>query len=487
MSQRSFPSEYIDELKSRLSIETVVSSYTDAGMIGKTMMAVCPFHSDTEPSMVLHSHTNTFYCYTCHAGSKRHSKVRSPDIIGFVQAMENLSFPDTVEKLAVQVGMPMPSMSPEAYAKAQEKQQRMEYFRQAQDFFRQSLRESQKALNYLGSRGFMHLEVEMFGLGFGALHDDENLRITLDRLTFPIHDYDGNIAGFAARVLYTPEQIDRMNQLLLDAGKKKIRKYLLNPGFERNEHLYGLHLAQVSIRKFKTAILTEGFTDVMNLHAHGATHAVSTMGVNLSETHVKLLKRAGAEKVIIMRDGDEAGIIASESDADILNAEGIECYILPLEDGIDPDDLCRMHGYFDDGLSKYINKHKRLVHQYKIDAILRQTQEEILYHYSEINSRQKNRLDKVVAVLATVQDPILLDIYTRQVADSFNVSYDSIKQALPIKKQQDNNSIGEDYLDPIPPPQPQVNTNWFPQNYGNIHPSNEAQSLMLTQEVQFSP
>src|SRR5690606_10899951 len=216
-----------------------------------------------------------------------------------------------------------------------------------------------------------------------------------------------------------------------------IPKYKDMHGFNKSQHLYGMHIAKEYIREAKTAVIVEGWTDVISLHRHGMKHAVSTMGVALSEQQIALLKRAGATKVILMRDGDIAGITASERDSKLLEAQGIECFIYPLENGMDPDSLCLSFGYYNESLSHHINKFTQPIGQYKIAKIYKQTQDDILYHFNEINHTKQERLEKVIDVLVTIEDPVELDIYMRQISELMIISYDSIKEKMYLRQQKE--------------------------------------------------
>jgi DNA primase len=432
---RYYPDSFLKEIKDKANIVDIVSSYTQVRQMGANHMAVCPFHSDQNPSMQVKPETNTFYCHGCAAGSSNHSKVKSSDVLSFIQHAHNLSFPDAVEMLAKLTNTPLPTMSREEQEKVNQERHWLEFCLKADHVFRTHLSQNEKALTYLANRGLTPLELETWRLGFGGEDLPNQLKNVKNRITFPLFDYQGNIVSFTGRVPFSSKLLEEINLEQKEKNLPEIVKYKDRYGFDKSNHLYGIHIAKDYIRQWRTAVVTEGWTDVISLHKHGIRHAVSTMGVALSVAQVKLMKRAGAEKAIIMRDGDVAGFLAAERDAKILLEHGIKPYVLALENGMDPDDLCAQFPVFDEGLSKYIHRHMQTVEQFKITRIYKQTQNDILYHYSMINDYQKERLEKVIPVLATIDDPIQLDIFIRQVSELFAISYEAINQKVKTYKQ----------------------------------------------------
>jgi DNA primase len=441
---RYYPSDFLQELKRKASLVDIASSYTQVRRLGSNYLARCPFHDDRNPSMQIKPETNTFYCHACGAGSVNHSRVKSSDVISFVQHINNFTFPQAVEYLAKMTNTPLPSLSYQDQQKYRQYQQWVSVCQKANEQFRENIKTNEKILSYLANRGFTNLEIEIWQLGYGGEVKQEEFYNVRNRITFPIYDFDGNLVSFTGRVPFSEEMLQEINRQRKNEDKPPIPKYRDRKDFPKGEHLYGIHIAKDYIRQWRTAILTEGYTDVISLHRSGAQHTVSTMGTALTEQQVRLLKRAGAEHVILMRDGDEAGLLAAERDAQILKSFDIQCFIVPLPEGLDPDDLCWHYGLWNEGLSKYIYKYMQPVEQWKITKIYKETQDEILYHYTKINQFQSDRMDKVIEVLSTIEDPIQLDLFIRQVSDLFVVSYDAVKEKLnhyKAKKKQSQNKV----------------------------------------------
>jgi len=154
-----------------------------------------------------------------------------------------------------------------------------------------------------------------------------------NRIMFPILNTQGMVVGFGGRRSNAPD--DEKYSKYINSKESKL--------YDKQSVLYGLHQAKTEIRKLGYVILTEGYTDVIGMHDKGACNAVATCGTALTETHCKELKKY-CEHVLLLRDGDPAGIKASIRDINILLPFGFQVSIYPLTDNIDPDDLARIHG-----------------------------------------------------------------------------------------------------------------------------------------------
>lgn len=402
--RRKFTSEYLQELKSRADIVSLVSQVTKVEKLGMNYLAVCPFHGESNPSMQLDLSHNTFYCHACAAGSRNHSVVNSADAISFVRHAMNKSFQDAVEYLADKVGMTLPAMTPDEIAQEQQYQNWIERCKSIQRRFKENLASNQEAIKYLLNRGINETLIYMWGIGYGDDQDDV-FKNTRGRITFPVFDYDGNIVSFSGRAPMSGEVLNSLNEKRLSEGKSPIRKFLEPTSFPKNKYLYGIDKAKDEIRKWRTAVIAEGYADVISLHHKGITHAVSTMGLSLSEMHVKLIKRAGADKAIIIRDGDQAGQNAALKDTKILMQHGIQPFVLSLPIGLDPDDFCRKFPSMDGKLARYIDQHRMSYAEWSILHVFKKFEDNIIHHLTTANDFQLKRNRAIVEELKEIKDP----------------------------------------------------------------------------------
>jgi DNA primase len=443
-----YPDEFKDYLKNVAPIQDVINAISgNVTLSGNNYVANCPFHDDSNPSLMIKPETKTWSCNGCGAGSKVHSRATSSDVYGFIMGYYNYNLGEAIEWLANFLNIALPALDPEQQYKMSQHQWWVEKCKAAQARFVDNLLKNQSAYKYLRNRGLEDLDIFVWGLGFGD-DVDQDFMNTKGKITFPIHDYNGEIISFTGRVPFDATVLADMNEKEKLAGKRITPKYdhrwplkvphvpqdyIQNhpyPEFDRNRYLYGISQAKSYINQWKSAYLVEGFTDVQQMHKRGLTNTVASLGTNLSEHHVSQLKRAGTKQVILMRDGDDAGLDAMERDGTILTRHNINVLVCPLPIGHDPDSLALSFPLLDDSFSKFLNKRIRTLTQWRVEKVYREKQDDILYHYAQIGEIQESRIEKVVNLLAAEQDPIQLDILTRQYAELFVISYESLKNQV---------------------------------------------------------
>ncbi len=444
---RFYDNAFKNQLREQSDISLVISQFISLQRVGNNMTGLCPFHQDTHPSLQVNTQTNTFYCHSCGAGSRNHSAVQSSDVYGFLKGILNCDMAQAIEWLASFLGVSLPAEDPQEQQKNILKNQWHLHCNQASLRFSNNLMNNKEALDYLLYRGFTMNDIILWKLGYGDAQDYD-FRNTKDRIVFPLFDSYGNIISFTGRVLMPDDVLKETNQKLNEESKPIIPKYLDRiglkkddpnytmhpyPEFQKRNYLYGLHLAKEYIRRYRTAIIVEGWTDVIKLHKYGVQHAVATMGVALTEAQVTLLKQSGTNTAIIMRDGDTAGYEAALRDSKILMAQGIEPLIMALAPNVDPCSLCDSFNMIDDSLNKFIDRKSVPIHQYKLKKIHSDTQEEVMYHYSQIASLETKRLKEVVNAISDISDPIDKEIYIRQASELFKMNYDAISSQIQNK------------------------------------------------------
>jgi len=443
---RYYPDDYKELLKSKANILDVIAQFTPVRQAGHSYVAICPFHDDKDPSLLIKPTTNTFSCLACGAGSKNHSTVQSSDVYGFLKGVLKCNLSEAIEFLANFLHEPLPALDQEEQKKVMLRNAWVQHCEQAAQRFRDNLMNNKEAYSYLWHRGYDLHDILAWQLGYGD-DKDYDFQNTKDRIAFPLFDYHGQMISFTGRVILPEHELKALNEERKSQGKAPVAKYQDRfpipkdspyyqnhpyPEFDKRNHLYGIHIAKTYIKDWGAAIVVEGWTDVHMLHKCGARHTVSTMGVVLTDAQMELIKRAGAKKVITMRDGDNAGMAAAERDARIIQAHGLIPMIVSLPAGMDPFDLCRKYidNHDTEGLLRYIDKSMKTVQQWKIHKIYMETKEEMLYHYSQIAYYQNIRMQRVIETIAEVDSPVELDIYLRQAADLFQTDYDALKRQV---------------------------------------------------------
>ncbi|MCI8496921.1 MAG: DNA primase, partial [Clostridiales bacterium] len=341
------PQEFIQELRARNDIESVISSYVNLRRRGRNLVGLCPFHNEKTPSFTVYPENGSFYCFGCGAGG---------DAINFIRKIENLDYIEAVRFLAARAGLQMPEdrASDETAAI---RTRVLEMNRAAGRFFYSVLYSpvGKQALDYLHRRGLSDATIRHFGLGFAPDSWDsllkhmrqkgftgEDLRVAdlalkgrresyydkfRNRVIFPIIDLRGSVIGFGGRVM--------------DDSKPKYLNTADTLVFKKSMNLFAMNFAKNA--KAGCLILAEGYMDVISMHQAGFTHAAAKLGTALTMQQAKLLKRY-TDEIIIAGDNDEAGQKAVARDIGMLRDAGLSIRVLTVPDGKDPDEYIRENG-----------------------------------------------------------------------------------------------------------------------------------------------
>ena len=347
---KRFPPAFLDELRERADIVSVVSRYVQLTPKGGRYWGLCPFHGEKTPSFSVTPQRQMYYCFGCHAGG---------GAINFVMEMEHVEFMDAVKLLAEQVHMELPEMveGRESAASRSQKERLYEVNRQCARFFHAQLwkKENEPVLSYLYGRGLSDSTIRMFGLGStpprgdGATQalreqgftDDElvmaGVSVRRDgriydmfrqRAIFPIIDAQGRVLGFGGRAL--------------GDAKPKYLNTGDTPVFNKRQGVFAANLLKKQ-RGLKRVILVEGYMDVVSLVQAGVQGVCATLGTALTLEQARLLKRYAPE-IWVSYDGDSAGQHAILRALDIFDEEGVHARVLDFPGGMDPDEFVRANG-----------------------------------------------------------------------------------------------------------------------------------------------
>jgi DNA primase len=308
----AFPPRFLDELRARVSLAEVVGRHMRLIKRGREYIGLCPFHSEKTPSFSVVEDKGFYHCFGCGAHG---------DVIGFVMQKTNLSFPETVEDLARQAGLEVPKQSREEREKSERQATIQGAVEAACAFFEEALHAPQgrEARLYLERRGLDLDTIRRFRLGYapdgrdalkralaknfpepllieaGLVHrrdGGDSFDYFRHRVIFPIGDRRGRIIAFGGRVL--------------GEGQPKYLNSPETPLFHKGRVLYGWAQARVAAGTQPTAIVTEGYMDVIALHRAGFATAVAPLGTALTEMQLEELWRLAPEPVLCF-DGDAAG------------------------------------------------------------------------------------------------------------------------------------------------------------------------------------
>lgn len=352
----AFPPGFLDELRARLSLSDLVGRKVSLKRrSGAEYAGLCPFHNEKSPSFTVNDKKGFFHCFGC----GEHG-----DAVGFVMKTEGLSFPESVEKLAREVGLPVPRATPQERERAERASTLQEVVEMAACWFQKQLRlpVGRNALDYLRGRGLEDVAIDDFRLGFspdsrdGLISALKREGATMDKIVeagLAIQPEDAGREAydrFRGRAMFTIN--DRRGRAIAFGGRVMgvgEPKYLNSPEtplFHKGGNLYCLDRARQAVTKDQPVIVSEGYMDVIALHGAGFTGAVAPLGTALTEGQLGELWKLADEPYLCF-DGDNAGRRAAQRAAEralpLLRA-GKSLRFVALPPGDDPDSLIRKNG-----------------------------------------------------------------------------------------------------------------------------------------------
>ncbi len=311
------PESFIQELLARIDIVEIIDRVVPLKKAGANYAACCPFHKEKSPSFTVSPAKQFYHCFGCGAHGTA---------IGFLMEHQGLSFPDAIEELARHCGLTVPQENNErAFRKpaadSAEGPSLLDVMLTAHKYYRDELKKSPRAIDYLKGRGLTGEIAARFGIGYAPdgwqnlravfpEYDNANFQALIkdglvieneqkrrydrfrDRVMFPILDQKGQVIAFGGRIL--------------DQGEPKYLNSPETPLFEKGREVFGLPQAREACRQTDTVIVVEGYMDVVALAQHGIGNAVATLGTATTTTHVRKLLRM-VDRVVFCFDGDAAG------------------------------------------------------------------------------------------------------------------------------------------------------------------------------------
>ncbi len=410
------PPETIEEVRSRNDIVEVI---TECGVplkqAGRNYQGLCPFHQEKTPSFSVSPEMQVFKCFGCEVGG---------NVIHFLQKYEGKTFIESIEWLADRVNIPLPTKDAKSSARQKKIQELSELNRFAVKYYHELLRtgqHSQKAREYLKNRGVVSQTINQFQLGYAkqqrsdlvkaATHEGWTVEQLVDaglikneengpqdrfwnRILFPINNAQGVPVGFGGRSLTNEHQ----------------PKYLNSPGtdlYNKSKILYNLDKARQTITRKQSALLVEGYMDVLMLYQNGIENVIASSGTSLSDEHAALLKRYTPEVVIVF-DGDSSGFQAAQRGLQRLISEEIRVRIALMPEGEDPDSFVKENGadVFEELIDKAINLIEFQIQSALQDKNIRQpdVKSQVVKDICAILVNIKNRVERTEYVKYTIRE-----------------------------------------------------------------------------------
>ena len=428
------PDAFIDEVRKKVNIVDVIGEYTQLVKRGRQWNGSCPFHDDRHPSLFVEENKQVFNCFSCG---------RSGSVFSFIMEKEGLSYPEAVLSLAEKADMPVDQQltAQAAHPIDSRTQAIYDLHSAAQRLYQHILLNTtsgETALAYLhDKRQLSDAVIKQFGIGFAPDDNvlllyakDQNIApdilqaselfITNDqgvmrdrfagRIVWPIKTARGQVVGFSGRALASDNTIKYMNSPE-------------SPFFTKGKILYNFDRAKNQMRQTNTALIFEGFMDVISADMAGKTMGVATMGTALTPEHVQQLARV-AQRILLVYDGDEAGQKAAKRAIDLIrtHAQQVEIGVVHLPDQLDPDDLRIQRGTA--ALQQALEQNIQTPVEFLVNAA----------RTGKNLSNQVQYLAFLQEVMQTLQQatPVEQDLQLTKIANEFGTS----KQALQAQLQQ---------------------------------------------------
>ncbi|MDE6557988.1 MAG: DNA primase [Clostridia bacterium] len=427
--------EFLRTLKEKVNIVEVAESYISLEKRGASYWACCPFHHEKTPSFAINEAGQFYHCFGCG---------ESGDVIRFVSEMDNLDFIDAVKLLADRAKIPVPETGGNDGKTAELKRKRdtlLKILNDCAHFYLDNLN-SGKAdahIDYILKREIPSNMVRTFGLGASLNYNDlprfllskgystqdiidsgtvneANGRLTDaqgGRLIFPIINSYGEVIGFGGRALKKT-----------DFGKYvNTRDTLI---FNKRKNLYNINLLKKLKRNrtVKEVIMVEGYMDTLSLYQAGFKNVVASMGTSLTQDQARLIKRY-VDTVLISYDGDGAGQKANLRGLDILKDEGLNVKVVPLPEGLDPDDVIKQRGA--EGYQACLDAAMPLI-DYKLSVIKRG------YDLSKTEDKRRY-VAEALEVIRTADSAAEREDLLKTLRAESGISFEALKRDLENKPQ----------------------------------------------------
>ncbi len=419
----------VDRIMDSVNIVDVVGEFVSLRKAGVNYKGLCPFHDDTTPSFMVSPAKGICHCFACGKGG---------NAVNFLMEHEQITYPEALRWLAKKYSIEIEEreLTDEEKQEQSERESMFVVNEWAKDYFQHILNNDidGQAIGkqYFRQRGIRDDIIRKFQLGYapasrtalsteakakgyqeeflvktGLCYRKDNGELSdryAGRVIFPWLNISGRVNAFGGR--------------LLDSRTKGVQqKYVNSPEsdiYHKDHELYGLFQAKKAITKDDRVFMVEGYTDVIAMHQCGIENVVANSGTALSIHQIRLLHRF-TSNIVLLYDGDEAGIHAAMRGTDMLLAEGMNIKVLILPDGDDPDSFSRKHSAED--FRKYIEAHQTDFIEFKTEQTLRGVTDPI---------KRSEAIGSIVKSISVIKNQIVRDTYLRECSQRLGVKEESL-------------------------------------------------------------
>ncbi len=450
------PHSIVDDVRQAADIVDIISDYLTLQPAGRNYKALSPFTKEKTPSFVVSPDKQIYKCFSTGKGG---------NVFSFIMEMEKVSFPEAIELVAKRSGIDISRFTEKKERDPALEDSRTETLRWASMFFERTLKSTSGKIGYdylITKRALSENTIKTFGLGYapdswdslfneakragipqehladlGLVTQNKQKNSWYDtfrnRVIFPVFSVGGQVVGFGGRTLLDDPQTP---------------KYLNSPEsrlFEKSKLLYGLNAAKHEIRRRETAILVEGYMDVLALHQAGITNAVASCGTSLTRYQAKILQRY-TKSVLFMYDADSAGKKSMMSGLDTLLAEGITPFIVMLPSGDDPDSFVRREGR--ETFLQFTENNRLLFQDFQI-RFFRESED---FSNPEIKAKA---IRDMAHTISLIPDRIQQELYLQELSEKLSITQYALRELLGKENavQAKKISSSENHFSVLPPRQ----------------------------------
>jgi len=443
----------IDQVYETARVEEVIGDFVALKKSGSNFKGLSPFSQERTPSFMVSPVKQIW---------KDFSSGKGGNVVAFLMEHEHFTYPEAIRFLAKKYNIEIEETQQSSEEKEKMNLRESLYLvnQYAQEQFSKDLWESTEGmaigLSYFRERGFTDEIIRFFGLGYAAeeptyfsntaqkagYSEDhlvetglviKNERGTVDRfrgrVLFPIRSMAGRVQGFGGRIL---------------SATAKTAKYLNSPEsdiYHKSQVLYGIYEAKKAIAKEDVCYLVEGYTDVIQLYQKGVENVVSSSGTALTPEQIRLIRRL-TSNVVVLFDGDAAGLRAALRGIDLILEEGMNVRICSFPEGEDPDSFAKSHTL--EEIQTYLTELAKDFIQFKTDLLLQESASDPV--------KKATTVREIVQSIAKIPDAIKQEIYLRECAAQMEVSEEVLfnalaqeksKKSVPVRKIEPTSTIQE--------------------------------------------
>ena len=410
----------LEEIKSHIDIVEFISDYVALKKSGQNFKGLCPFHSEKTPSFMVSQPKQIFHCFGCGAGG---------DVVSFLMKHDNLPFGEALQYLAKKAGI---KITDSAFDKnfSAKRQKILQVNEEAMKFYMRTLRQSNSAMEYLRQRGITDDALTAFSIGYAP--DQRNILCThLKKTGHPdsilmnaglaVADGKGCRDWFRGRIIFPICNL--RNDVVAFGGRvmdNTLPKYINSPEteiFKKSETLFAINIGKDEIRKKGYAIIVEGYLDAIMCHQHGFKNTVAPLGTALTSRHLQKLKSL-TSRVVLVFDGDDAGVSAARRSLSILCENDIKAKVLLLPAGEDPDSFLRKRG------SEPFRK------------LLSAAQSMIRFLLKSAKGERIDAVREALTMIASMKDLLQADELVRELVDSSKINEAVLRSELEKVRQK---------------------------------------------------